>query len=215
MVGIRHKETEKNEKITKKWAHRSFGNSEKDFEVELDAKADLFMEDVMNLLNRFIPVDTEKFDHPSAYALPIAESKYYTVNPKTTYNPLKMLEERETATLLRESWKPIESDGMFYEADSSLNSSLKPLIANMHKSISSALLFYRLLCLWQSENTRFTQINFFDFHGLAEVTVSKEFEERFLEKRACELLAFFVSDGFPHPFVKGLVVGSVDVNEIF
>ncbi|KAJ3117187.1 hypothetical protein HK098_006314 [Nowakowskiella sp. JEL0407] len=272
LVGFRHKETgfrlgfsdkdgasqmlfgfdddaETHENLAEKWIYGSFTEEERGLEIELNRKAELFTNDIIELLDRFVPGDRAMFHHPSAYVSPdsvadysLPMQQYYTVNPAITKN-LYSDPTGEKAKLMRTMiksigaiWEPGECSGAFQEADLSNSSPLKALIDNIHKSISSPLLFYRLLCFWNTRKTLFTQFSsgngvwsvtlksrdgvdgakivLFDLHGLAKVKVSKELVDSELEKRACEILEFLVSDEFPHRFKPGLVAGSALLSDL-
>ncbi|KAJ3128818.1 hypothetical protein HK098_003360 [Nowakowskiella sp. JEL0407] len=163
-VGFDH-DPEKNQKLIIAWIFRNFAQDETDFEVKLNVKAELFMDDV---LNGFIPADKSLFYQSSAYASSDLNAdsssqtnSYYTTKPyfcdpnRINNRNLKCEEAKSVAA----KWNPIESAGVFPEATLSVSSPLHLLIHNLHKSISSALLFYRLLCLWNTTKTRFTQFS--------------------------------------------------------
>ncbi|KAJ3117188.1 hypothetical protein HK098_006315 [Nowakowskiella sp. JEL0407] len=178
-------------------------------------KQTCFAKDVLELLNIFIPNDEVRFYHPAAVVPYYSTFARYVVDRDGDY---------EIAGKFQKKWTPVsvnhglDLDKICHEGQ---RTNFTNFLSSLHTKISSALLFYRLLCLWKIPDTRpvkssgfivgvwsvtlkfngdDAKITFYDRCALSAVKVSKEFEDGIeLQEEFCALVEFLLSGVCPHP----------------
>ncbi|KAJ3126899.1 hypothetical protein HK098_007033 [Nowakowskiella sp. JEL0407] len=209
----------------------------------------VFISDVLELFNCFVPVDKSMFYHPAACAVMdrrLSMKNYYRCDPG-------LVAERSGSTFKAKfflgRWRPIfvenvvmKSGALFEDSyfsdDSAVPERMKMglwTLSQFSTLISSSLLFYRMLCMWeisyrnmpvvqnsagkivgvwsvclQNQQRNDFKVMFFDYRGLAKIRLPNEiWREPELMQDLLDFVDFMVSNECPHPFdIRGLVAGS-------